>query len=376
VALTSVFTFVLPANEVMPNISANTDQALWPRTQRNALLAITMVIAVLLPVAGHLLWGPAYFSDGQIFLLGSLLNLCVCMIALFINRWFHGKVARFYPEPNQSVQRVLSWFGLYAIVNLGVSCAAIALYHQASIFGYVFEVNPALWCGVGIMAGSLMGAGLTEMVFAFGQWKIDQQELFQMEQKQLQTELDIVKQQVNPHFLFNCLNSLSVLISEVPATAEKFVDEMSKVYRYLLNVYGPDKEHTPVTLDTELRFIRSYMYLLETRYDSGIIFSISVEDTHLGLHLPPLALQLLLDNAIRYNVVSADQPLRISVKTTLSGDLEVKNTLNKRIVTMQFNDTGLSSLLARYKVMFSENNTIGINEDASHFTVTLPLIRP
>jgi two-component system LytT family sensor kinase len=360
----------------MPDSSAHTDQTLWPRTHRNALFAITTVIAVLLPIAGHLLWGPTYFSSGRIFLLGSLLNLSVCMCALFINRWFHGKVARFYPEPNQSVQRVLSWFGLYATVNLCAFALAVALYDQMAVFGYVFKINPALWGGVGMTAGSLMAAGLTEMVFAFSQWKIDQQELFQMEQKQLQTELDIVKQQVNPHFLFNCLNSLSVLISEVPATAEKFVDEMSKVYRYLLNVYGPNKEISSVTLETELRFIRSYMYLLETRYDNGIIFNISVEDTHLGLHLPPLALQVLLDNAIRYNVVSADQPLRISVKTTLSGDLEVKNSLNKRIVRMQFNDNGLSSLIARYKVMFNEDSAIGIKEDPYYFTITLPLIRP
>ena len=242
------------------------------------------------------------------------------------------------------------------------------------MFGYHFNLTPTLWAVFAIGSGSLTGAGLTELIFAFSQWKNDLQELNQMEQRQLQAELDTVKQQVNPHFLFNCLNSLSVLISEAPATAEKFVDEMSKVYRYLLSVYGPDKEDDLVPLEAELRFIRSYIYLLETRYESGIRFVVEVADIYLSGQIAPLSLQVLVDNAVRHNIISPEATLHICIKTTATGQLEVSNNLQRRVVSMSFTEAGLATLISRYKLLFNQAGTIQVKEEPARFTVILPLI--
>jgi two-component system LytT family sensor kinase len=287
---------------------------------------------------------------------------------------FWSFIAKSYPETHQSGWRVAFWFISYAVISVSILYLILFFYNNDTFFETAPVTEGVLWFVFAVLAGSLIAAGLTELAFTFRQWKSNQQELQQMEEKQLQTELDVVKQQVNPHFLFNCLNSLSVLISEAPATAEKFVDEMSKVYRYLLSVNGPDKENNLVTLEAELRFIRSYVYLLETRFEGGIHVRIEIDDVYLTLLIAPITLQTLIDNAIRHNIVSAERPLHIHITTTPTGQLEVKNNLQKRLVRMPFSTAGLATLISRYKMLFNQAGTIQIKESEASFSVLLPLI--
>jgi LytS/YehU family sensor histidine kinase len=287
---------------------------------------------------------------------------------------FWSFIAKSYPETHQSGWRVAFWFISYAVISVSILYLILFFYNHDTFSETTPLSEGVLWFVFAVMAGSLIAAGLTELAFTFRQWKTNQQELQQMEEKQLQTELDVVKQQVNPHFLFNCLNSLSVLISEAPSTAEKFVDEMSKVYRYLLSVNGPDRETSMVTLEAELRFIRSYIYLLETRFESGIEVRIDIDDVYLTLLIAPLTLQTLIDNAIRHNIVSAERPLHIHIKPTPTGQLEVRNNLQKRLVRMPFNTAGLATLTSRYKMLFNQAGTIQIKESETGFSVLLPLI--
>jgi two-component system LytT family sensor kinase len=287
---------------------------------------------------------------------------------------FWSFIAKSYPETHQSAWRVAFWFISYAVISISILYVILFIYSHDHFFITAPFTKSIIWSVFILLAASLIGAGLTELNYTFRQWKTNQQELQQMEAKQLQTELDVVKQQVNPHFLFNCLNSLSVLISEAPNTAEKFVDEMSKVYRYLLNVNGPDKETNMVTLETELRFIRSYIYLLETRFENGIAVFIEVEEVYLNGLIAPVTLQILIDNAIRHNIVSAERPLLIHIVTTPTGQLEVTNNLQKRLVKMPFSTAGLATLISRYKMMFNQAGTIHIKENGDGFSVLLPLI--
>jgi two-component system LytT family sensor kinase len=152
------------------------------------------------------------------------------------------------------------------------------------------------------------------------------------------------------------------------------VDEMSKVYRYLINVNGPERENSLVTLETEVRFIRSYIYLLETRFEKGLKISLKIDDLYATGQMAPLALQTLIDNAIRHNIVSPSNPLHVSIRTTPTGQLEVQNNLQKRVAKMPFSTAGLTTLISRYKVLFNQAGTIQVKEDASGFTVILPLI--
>jgi two-component system LytT family sensor kinase len=344
------------------------------RKNRLYFYILFLLLPWFVPLIGYLMWGNRYFSDPEVLLGGSLVNLVLCLFANQINQSTALFIARIYPDTHQTVYRVTFWFTIYSAVNVLILYLVLSVYDYISLFGYSLEHGHLWWSIITILGASLIGAGLSELAYTFMQWKTNQYELQQMEQQQLQSELDVVKQQVNPHFLFNCLTSLSVLISEAPVTAEKFVDEMAKVYRYLLTVNSRDWENNLVSLDAEIRFIRSYIYLLETRFEDGIVIQIRIADLYLSGQIVPLTLQTLIDNAIHHNVVSAENPLEICIRTTATGQLEVRNNLQKRAVRMPVGSTGLSALIARYKLLFNQAGTIQVKQEGTHFTVVLPLI--
>jgi sensor histidine kinase YesM len=116
-----------------------------------------------------------------------------------------------------------------------------------------------------------------------------------------------LKSQINPHFLFNSLNSLSSLIDESSEDAEKFLDEMTKVYRYMLR-----NEELLVPLEKEMQFIRSYYALLKARYGNGIQLEIDINEACWQALLPPLSLQVIIENAFTQNIVAKNTPLKIS----------------------------------------------------------------
>nr|GFB95177.1 hypothetical protein [Tanacetum cinerariifolium] len=198
-------------------------------------------------------------------------------------------------------------------------CAGHALAGGAShaLFGYQYNPTTAPWLMLAtfVIAGVLVT--LTEVTFALGQWQTNQLGTELLEREQLQSQLTELKQQVNPHFLFNSLNSLSVLISEDPVQAERFVDELAQVYRYQLQATR-SSHSSPlaglVPLEAELRFLHSYTYLLQVRYGAGLEFNMPIATT---IYPPgvlfPLTLQALVDNAIRHNALSASATACLSV---------------------------------------------------------------
>jgi LytS/YehU family sensor histidine kinase len=185
-----------------------------------------------------------------------------------------------------------------------------------------------------------------------------------------QSELHSLKQQVNPHFLFNSLNSLSSLISEDPEKAEKFLDEMSKVYRYMLR----SNEDGLTSLDQEMLFIQSYFHMLKTRYGDGLEMHILIEDHFLEYKLPPFTLQMLVENAVKHNMILKQNPLQISIKTVDNGKLIVSNNLQRKINRVESTKVGLNNIIKKYELM--KHEAISIMDDGKVFTVTVPLIAP
>lgn len=192
-----------------------------------------------------------------------------------------------------------------------------------------------------------------------------------LRQEMSEVQMKALQAQLNPHFLFNSLNSLSSLIADEPEKAEQFVDEMSNVYRYLLRT----NEAELTTLSTELSFIQSYYHLLKTRHGQGIDLTIDVADRFQNYLIPPLTLQLLLENAVKHNVVSASFPLRISISSNESGHLRVRNNLQRRAKD-RVNSTqkGLLNIVAKYELLNQPD--VSIQETGETFEVVVPLIRP
>ena len=189
-----------------------------------------------------------------------------------------------------------------------------------------------------------------------------------LEQEKMAVQLRSLQSQVNPHFLFNSLNTLSALIDESPRQAGEFVDELSSVYRYLLRA----NDNSLTTLRDELDFIRSYYHLLQTRHGTGIDLQIAVEERFLDTQLPPLTLQLLVENAVKHNVVLPDQPLTIVITTDLSGQLVIQNNLQRKASRVFSNGVGLSNIAAQYQMLNLPPPRV--EESAEQFTVRLDLV--
>ncbi|MGA0558601.1 sensor histidine kinase [Larkinella sp. VNQ87] len=192
----------------------------------------------------------------------------------------------------------------------------------------------------------------------------------QLRQEMSEVQMRALQSQLNPHFLFNSLNSLSSLIADEPAKAEQFVDEMASVYRYILQTH--DFELT--SLGRELQFIHSFFHLLQTRYGRGIQLTINVADEYLNRQIPPLTLQLLVENAVKHNVVSSERPLEIQIFTTDDNWLTIRNNLQRRPVDrVKSTQKGLLNILAKYQMLGQP--TPVVEETATEFVITLPLIR-
>ncbi|GAB4034414.1 sensor histidine kinase [Spirosoma gilvum] len=200
------------------------------------------------------------------------------------------------------------------------------------------------------------------------EWQRETVQTSTLEKVSLQSQLASLQHQVNPHFLFNSLNSLSSLIGDSPLQADAFLGELTAVFRYLLQA----SEQQLVPLSDEIAFIRSYAHLLQTRYQEGLVLELDDDlvDKH-GL-IPPLALQVLIENAVRYNVILPDNPLHIRIYTTLDQRLHVANTLQRKNLRVETAGAGLSNLATRYELL--NEGSLLIEETPGWFVVSLPLV--
>lgn len=206
-----------------------------------------------------------------------------------------------------------------------------------------------------------------EGITFFEKWKGAIIEAEELEKLSLESQFRSLQSQLNPHFLFNSFNVLSSLIGESPARAERFVDELSNVYRYLLR----SNEQELATVADELRFIRSFAHLLETRHDKGISLNINVLKEKLDKKLPALALQVLVENAVKHNEISPEKPLKIEIGEEGS-TLFVRNNIQGKSTKPLSNRVGLDNLQQRYKLLGVEG--FGVRQHGQFFIVALPMV--
>ena len=180
-------------------------------------------------------------------------------------------------------------------------------------------------------------------------------------------KFESLKNQIDPHFLFNSLNVLTSLIGENPKQAERFTTKLSKVYRYVLE--QRNKELIP--LSEELKFARTYMELLQMRFEDGIQFEIPTESSSDELKIVPLSLQLLLENAVKHNVVSSNKPLVLRIFED-NGSLIIENNINHKEAIGKSTKVGLRNITDRYRLLTKRN--VDIINDKIRFKVSLPLL--
>jgi PAS domain S-box-containing protein len=193
-------------------------------------------------------------------------------------------------------------------------------------------------------------------------------QLINLQKENLQSQFDVLKQQVNPHFLFNSLNVLTSLIKLEPDLAEKFSEQLSKVYRYVLE----NKDNELVDLNTELNFLDAYIFLLNIRFVDKLRVNINISTDRRSDRIIPLAMQLLIENAIKHNIMSKSEPLSIDVFIDEDNFLNIINNLQERPSQLVSTGVGLKNIQNRYLLL---NNTEPVFEKTeSHFIAKVPLV--
>ncbi len=203
--------------------------------------------------------------------------------------------------------------------------------------------------------------------YFIGRWKDSVRQAERLEREKTQVQFDNLKNQLNPHFLFNALSSLNSLIFEDQALASQFLQQLSKVYRYLLQHQATGQ----VSLATELEFIGNYTQLLQTRFGDGLRFEFNISKEDLEKNVVPVSLQILIENAIKHNVLNMANPLTIVIKTG-DGNLCVSNNLQPKTIVDASNQQGLQNLRSLYG--FLTEKTMKIEKTQTQFTVKLPLL--
>ena len=210
---------------------------------------------------------------------------------------------------------------------------------------------------------------LNAVLFYIDQYKNKQLEAEELKRISSQAQLEAIKNQVNPHFLFNNLNVLSALIIQESPDANKFIEEFSKVYRYVLE----SGHQELISLQSELGYINPYIFLLQKRFPESIFINVNIPEKFLCYDIVPVALQMLVENAIKHNIASRQKPLQINLSVN-NNMLVVTNNLQARPAADFSTHIGLENISKRYEIVTGKK--IEIEKTSEYFMVSLPLIQP
>jgi sensor histidine kinase YesM len=206
------------------------------------------------------------------------------------------------------------------------------------------------------------------ILYSYTQYAVTQIESVQNERKQLELQFEALKSQLSPHYLFNSLNTISSLIYNDPKTAEQFIRRLALTYQYILSTQH--KKH--VNLQDEIEFVQSHYYLLRIRFQQSLTLEINLPSSIMTSPIPPLTLQLLVENAVKHNTITQQKPLFIYISSVDNTQLKVTNTKNESNQASASFRIGLENIRKRYK--FFTDHQIEIKDD-DKFVVSLPVIK-
>lgn len=315
----------------------------------------------------QILYRERLWNEWEIWLLSFPLIFVLGFFSFYARLTASAKVEKKYPELSQTWVRIRFKILVCLLSMLTAVSVILTMYSLLHINDYHFRPSD-IWRGALLaLSVNILFETLYDADYAITRYKAAEEEKEVLRQTTFREEFDSLKNQVNPHFLFNCFNTLSSLIHEDKRRADRFLNELSKVYRYLLK----NNETGLSTVASELRFIHSYYQLLQTRYGEGIRLHIETAPHYDNWLLPSLSLQLLLENAVKHNIVSKSQPLIIHIYIR-EGRLVLTNNLQRRLAHVPGSKMGLRNIRLKYELLQQEN--IVIIQDHKEFTVILPLM--
>lgn len=341
-----------------------------------AVLSIAIALTIRFPLIMELLFedgdrgGPAghhhreFTPDFAHFFVDTAISFIVALVMFIMNYFILKPTDR---HSNITALRIILAVGITILL---VSILNHSLYSVSSIFdtrppgrGRRNEFEFMNFYVSALVVGCVL---IIRLVFQKQGIKLEYEEL---KREAVQRQYESLKNQLSPHFLFNSLTALKVLIQDAPDKAQNYVNSLSKALRYTLQ----SNEKQLVTLQEEMGFMESYVYLIRMRYDANLIVNHEIDDSLLLYFLPPLTIQTLVENAIKHNEISKRRPLKIYIVTTGNESLLVRNNIQKKFTEESGTGLGLTNLSKQFEILVGKE--IMVTRTDESFTVEIPLIK-
>ena len=313
------------------------------------------------------------FNKGSFFQYPFIAAMANWSISLFfsISNWFIIRtimiyLRKRYPDFKSHLKRIsILFFTMISTILLVDQFGEMLLKH---FFGNSYNHGERSFILIPIFLISTMIIAIYEAIYFYQQLKKSIQEEEQSKQMITQAHLDALRNQAQPHFLFNSLNTLRDIIDQdSKEDAKQFVNKLSDVYRFILESGSANL----ITLREEVKFAKAYLHIQSERFGKNLDFTWNVDESGLDTLIVPMSLQLLLENAIKHNVISRSTPLEIIIKTT-TNHLSVENKIQAKSTQLASTKLGLKNIKKRYSLI--SDTPVNVSDTDGCFVVTIPLI--
>jgi len=333
-------------------------------------LLIFLIISFPLRILLDLIFGLLYRNYAIIrpyeeYLGAAIITLAVFETVLFIKR----KLNKRFPWEKNPLRRLFTELAITTpVLSIVITLLGLAVNFFLVKTGFI-KLSDELIRTIYYLMLLVFAPAFTEFaVFLLNRWRISLAEMEKYKKENAEYRFETLRTQVNPHFLFNSLNTLSSLVYEDQGKAADFIRDLSDVYRYVLE----NRNRETISLTEEIRFIRSFVFLYQLRFDNKLDVQINIDERFMNRLIAPMTLQLLVENAVKHNVVSVKKPLDINISTDEDGYITVKNHLQKKTTGVASAEIGLKNISSRYGYLSSR--PVEVIETDSEFIVKVPLI--
>lgn len=294
----------------------------------------------------------------------------ICIVYLFFESTYHV---------NRLLDKKLSWealpyrrFFTQWILSFGIGLFFAIVLRWVVVFIFISFTYVNLFDELVLVLFILLVTTTLSIIdlalFLLEKWRFSLAELERFKKENAESQFESLRTQINPHFLFNSLNTLSALIFQDQNKAESFIRELSDVYRYILE----NKDTELVTLKKELEIIKSYIYLIILRFEQNLAVKIDINNNLDAMLIPPLTLQMLVENAVKHNIISRKKPLAVKIYSE-DDYIVVSNNLQKKDTNKFSTKLGLENIKSRYNYLTDKK--VEIVESPDEFLVKIPLIK-
>ncbi|TMI64349.1 MAG: hypothetical protein E6H07_00075 [Bacteroidetes bacterium] len=340
-----------------------------PQYSGKDYMVLAIIVLPLTIIMNAVLFGTQYFQNWLFFLSSTVITAIAFSLYFILCGTVAVLMKKRFPHEHQATLKITLMILTFVTMTGLFLLLLFRGYEAFHFYDYRFNEHGFIWAYISMAIVNIFLTLLLEGISRFEDWRRNLKETEQLKKTFKQSQLHGLKSQVNPHFLFNSLNTLSSLICEDEDKAEKFLNEMTKVYRYMLR---SDDEQL-VTVEEELKFIESYQYLLESRFGDGLKIHVNVGEHTKGKLVPALALQTLIENAFSQNTISKSNPLIVTLGCECPEKICVSYNRQAKALTEPMGyDQELDNLVKKYTLL--NQPAVVIEEREDECCIYLPLI--